>query len=665
MDNGGCVYIEGSNVGYDHHTTAFFAHLGAGFANIGGSNLISRIEGVQGTFAAPNEFPFPDGDPDYNVDELLAGQGTSFLTCQNNRVRAVFYDSGNYRAICSSIILGVLADDDFTNTKASLMARYLGYLTGSTDPDICVSNEEFDFGIQYVNYDRTIPLEIQNLGFADLNISSIAINGEGFTMDSEPSYILESGGEISLDVTFHAPEAGTYEGDITIISDDPDNGTIVIDLLAECLLPPAIVFSTDELSVEIEQNQTANRIVTINNAGNSDLSFAIQLENADLGLVSRDIVNYYDFDGVMLSKYDYDYREGPPVICGSGGPDNFGYKWIDSNEPNGPEYEWFDISTIGQNSGLTGDDNSVSLTLPFIFKFYGQAKTSVRVSSNGYLTFGSDGGVYINDPIPGSNSPNDIIAPFWDDLHQQSGSNYYYHDEDNRRFIIQYNNWGFFSSSGSLTFQVQLYENDGIYFYYNSMSGTLNSATIGIENANGTDGLQVAYNTTYMQNGLAIRLSSGPMWLSVDPESGTIPAGSSADITFTFDSNGLEEGTYNAQAVINSNDPAIPETVIPVTLICGPVGIDDVPLPYRTCLNSNYPNPFNASTFISFDLAEKTQVTVDIFNVLGQKVITLVDEVMEAGTHKVKWEADVTSGMYFYRMKTGDYVSTKKMVLLK
>jgi len=659
------VYVEGSNVGYDHRSTQFFAHLGAGFANIGGENLISSIEGVQGTFAAPNEFPFPDGDPDYNVDELQAGQGTSFLTCQGNRVRAVFYDSGSYRAICSSIILGALADGEFTNTKASLMARYLGYLTGSTDPDICVSNEEFDFGVQYINYECTIPLGIQNLGFANLNISSIAISGNGFTMDSEPSYTLESGGEISLDITFSSPNAGTYEGDITIASDDPDHGSIVIDLLAECLLPPAIVFSADELSVEIEQNQTTNRIITINNAGNSDLSFAIQLEDADLGLVSRDIVNYNNFDGVRLSKYEYDYREGPPVICGSGGPDNFGYMWIDSNEPNGPEYEWFNISTIGQNSGLSGDDNSVSLTLPFDFEFYGRSQTSVRVSANGYLTFGSDGGVYINDPIPGSNSPNNIIAPFWDDLHQQSGINYYYYDQDNHRFIIQYNNWGFFSGGGSLTFQVQLYENGGIYFYYNSMSGTLNSATIGIEDGNGTDGLQVAYNTGYVQNGLAVRLSSGPLWLSVDLESGIIPAGSSQDITFTFDSNGLAEGTFNAEAIVNSNDPAIPETIIPVTMICGPVGIDDGLLPYQTSLNGNYPNPFNASTFINFDLAEKAQVTVDIFNVLGQKVITLVDEVKEAGTHKVKWDADVTSGMYFYRLKTGDYVSTKKMVLLK
>jgi len=659
------VYVEGSNVGYDHYTTAFFAHLGAGYANTGGENLINSISGVEGTFAAPNDFPFPDGDPDYGVDELRAGQGTSFLTCQGNRVRAVCYDADGYRAICSSIILGVLADGEFTNTKASLMARYLGYLTGSTEPNICVSNEEFDFGIQYVNYESTIPLGIQNLGFADLNISSIAISGAGFTMDSEPSYTLESGGEIVLDVVFNASEAGIYEGEITIASDDPDDDTIVIELSAECLLPPAIVFSADELSVQIEQNQIANRIVTINNAGNSDLSFAIRLEDADAGAVSRNIVNSSDFDGVMLSKNDYDYREGPPVICGFGGPDDFGYKWIDSNEPNGPDYEWFNISTIGQNSGLAGDDNSVSLTLPFTFEFYGQPKTSVRVATNGYLTFGSDGGVYLNDLIPGNNSPNDVIAPFWDDLHQQSGTNYYYHDVDNHRFIIQYNNWGFFSGGGSLTFQVQLYENGGIYFYYNSMTGTLNSATIGIENNNGTDGLQIAYNTGYVQNGLAVRLSPGPLWLSLDLESGTIPAGSSQDITFTFDSNGLDEGTYNAETIVYSNDPAIPETIIPVTMICGPVGIDDDLLPYQTRLNGNYPNPFNAATFISFDLAEKAQVTIEIFNVLGQKVITLVDEIKEAGTHKVKWEVDITSGMYFYRMKTSGYVSTGKMVLLK
>jgi hypothetical protein len=67
----------------------------------------------------------------------------------------------------------------------------------------------------------------------------------------------------------------------------------------------------------------------------------------------------------------------------------------------------------------------------------------------------------------------------------------------------------------------------------------------------------------------------------------------------------------------------------------------------------------------STELIYGAQVTVDIFNVIGQKVITLVDEVKEAGTHKVRWDSDITSGMYFYRMKTGDYISTGKMVLLK
>jgi len=351
----------------------------------------------------------------------------------------------------------------------------------------------------------------------------------------------------------------------------------------------------------------------------------------------------------------------------SGGPDIFGYSWIDSDDPNGPTYSWKDITSIGTPIAGLGDDTNLNpIPIGFNFEFYGTTFNSFRFCTNGFISFTSTATSYTNNPIPtGTSEPHNLIAPFWDDLHQQSGINYYYYDQDNHRFIIQYNNWGFFSGGGSLTFQVQLYENGGLYFYYNSMSGTLNSATIGIEDGNGTDGLQVAYNTGYVQNGLAVRLSSGPLWLSVDLESGIIPAGSSQDITFTFDSNGLAEGTFNAEAIVNSNDPAIPETIIPVTMICGPVGIDDGLLPYQTSLNGNYPNPFNASTFINFDLAEKAQVTVDIFNVLGQKVITLVDEVKEAGTHKVKWDADVTSGMYFYRLKTGDYVSTKKMVLLK
>ncbi|MCB9088176.1 MAG: S8 family serine peptidase [Calditrichae bacterium] len=88
-------------------------------------------------------------------------------------------------------------------------------------------------------------------------------------------------------------------------------------------------------------------------------------------------------------------------------------------------------------------------------------------------------------------------------------------------------------------------------------------------------------------------------------------------------------------------------------------------------LAQNYPNPFNPTTTIQYSLPEATQVRLDIYNMTGQKVRTLVSGGMEAGQHSVQWDGTnefgekVTSGMYIYRIVAGDFVQTRKMVLLK
>ena len=90
-----------------------------------------------------------------------------------------------------------------------------------------------------------------------------------------------------------------------------------------------------------------------------------------------------------------------------------------------------------------------------------------------------------------------------------------------------------------------------------------------------------------------------------------------------------------------------------------------------TSLNSNYPNPFNPSTTISFDLARSGKARLSVFNVKGQLVKELVDGDLAPGTHRITWNGldaggrGVSSGVYFYRLEAGDYVSTRKMLMIK
>lgn len=103
------------------------------------------------------------------------------------------------------------------------------------------------------------------------------------------------------------------------------------------------------------------------------------------------------------------------------------------------------------------------------------------------------------------------------------------------------------------------------------------------------------------------------------------------------------------------------------------VGIDDTEIIASSAaqLRGNYPNPFNPETTIAFDLKTSGLVSIDVFNIRGQKVATLVNDYLEPGSHHVVWNGktdhnrEAGSGIYFYRMKTSNYSATKKMILMK
>jgi hypothetical protein len=103
-----------------------------------------------------------------------------------------------------------------------------------------------------------------------------------------------------------------------------------------------------------------------------------------------------------------------------------------------------------------------------------------------------------------------------------------------------------------------------------------------------------------------------------------------------------------------------------VTVALSGVGSANPELPTVYALEQNYPNPFNPSTEISFDLPNPGHVDLTVYNVLGQKVVTLIDGQREAGRHVATFKADqYSSGVYFYRIQAADFSATKKMLLLK
>ena len=98
------------------------------------------------------------------------------------------------------------------------------------------------------------------------------------------------------------------------------------------------------------------------------------------------------------------------------------------------------------------------------------------------------------------------------------------------------------------------------------------------------------------------------------------------------------------------------------------VGVEEKPLgiPLATKLEQNFPNPFNPSSTISYGLPHTSFVTLTVYNTLGQQVAQLVNEQQQAGYHDVVFRGDgLASGVYFYRIQAGEFVSTKRLLLLK
>ena len=98
------------------------------------------------------------------------------------------------------------------------------------------------------------------------------------------------------------------------------------------------------------------------------------------------------------------------------------------------------------------------------------------------------------------------------------------------------------------------------------------------------------------------------------------------------------------------------------------LGVDDdiVSIPDKFSLAQNYPNPFNPTTTFTFSLPHSANVQLIVYDQLGQEVARVVGEQLTAGNYTVEWQAkDLPSGVYFYRLSAGEFVSTKKLVLMK
>jgi hypothetical protein len=509
---------------------------------------------------------------------------------------------------------------------------------------IAVSSDSLLFPATFQSFSSELQLTCDNIGPDTLWIHDIISDIPQFSTNVSRLEIPPGFSEMVI-LQFIPDSVMTYNGTITIINSDPVKFHINVHLEGTGINAPDIEIE-DSLQVYANTSDSLTRFLTVSNVGLGDLYFSAQIAG---------------------------YRPGQNNIEGSGGADAFGHIWVDSDESSGPRFDWIDISGTGTLIQITGN-NSVSDPIPigFDFSFYGSLHQTYRVCSNGWISFSTISVAYNNLALPNNLAPRNLIAPLWDDLLLTPGSEVYYENMGNKH-VVMFRNLTRVTGEGPYNFEVILYDNGNIILQYLVLNNIMEDYTVGIQNGDATDGLTIAHNEYYLKDSLAILISKHS-WLTVEPTSGRITANNSMDLQLTVLTENFPMGDFYAAVQIESNDPDEPLFIIPVHLYVGVTGIENIndgQIPATVDLAQNYPNPFNPSTTIKYDLPSETQVELAIYNLLGQKVRTLISGEKAAGFHAVHWDGKneqgniVASGIYIYSLKTENKSLVRKMIFMK
>ncbi|MFH1862149.1 MAG: C25 family cysteine peptidase, partial [bacterium] len=333
------------------------------------------------------------------------------------------------------------------------------------------------------------------------------------------------------------------------------------------------------------------------------------------------------------------------------GPDSYGYYAYDDTDadyPEAPIFDWIELDPnyAGSSTGATyhpmGDDESLSIALPFTFTYYGEEYDSLTICSNGWAAFSETWMAnFRNWNIPSALGPPLLIAPFWDDLKADTtGGNSHIkvftrYDSAEGRFVVLWsrviNRFGYenYSTWKIETFEMILHDpvqnptatGDGeIVFQYlevQDIDDNNNYATVGIEDNGHVRGLQYAYSNDYpdaaaqLEDQRAIKFTTDP-----------------PDTLSNFGSSSA------AGSVLHFFAPA--------------------------------PNPANPNAELRFALPYSGRVTLTLYNTLGAKVANLLDRELNAGEHRLTaWGDELSSGVYFAVLRFQGEHRIQKVLFLK
>jgi subtilisin family serine protease len=573
-------------------------------------------------------------------------------------------------------------------------------------PIIAASKDTILFADPLPNIKTDDSVIIKNLGSEDLTISNVSVSDPIFSVDKTSFTVLPHSQE-KLIVSVTPASVGSFQGLVTITCNDTARPTSIITVAGHSDYRPAVAAVPDSFAVEIVQNDSTERTVTIRNNGTGNLRWSVNSAyegglngvQDSAGLLNRQLISkkYNTWNKSFSHDIDLDVTRTSEEAVKK----YFNPEWtqkgkgdvvvLDSEEEPEDNCYW----DVAKYLIASGRFNSVSGIDGYLFT----PTLSNLQNWNVVIVFGWDEW--------GDNSAiGDLLADYVD-----AGGNVLIAlaaNSINGRRIIG----GRFNSDNYWLITPNPEDAGGVYHmgkvlcpWHSIMSGIRTVRTFGklINNAkvapfatclaNFTDGTPLVavdesrpgrrvdisypvYTRSVYSIGIdtssdadelivnAVEWLSAVQWLTFTPESGMVTSGNKQDVLIKFNSLGLQPGVYRSNIIITSNDSTESVKSIPVyfTVETDPGTI----IPDEFALRQNYPNPFNPATTISYELPEASNVQLKIFDILGREVVTLVDEMQPADSYHLRWTAEgMASGIYFAVIRAGDFRKTVKMILMK
>ncbi len=558
--------------------------------------------------------------------------------------------------------------------------------------DIALPAGPVDMGECFVGVSAADTFMVTNQGTSALSVNGILTNNPLFT--AQPTSLFLDPGEFApVVVTFRPRAEGAQTATFTFNSSDPDEASLGLVVRAAGRRPPGISIPSQVLSENVEPGASRARTFTIVNSGDGPLTYELTFVKPKP--VSppggRKILPGYDRParaaGTDRAPWYAGRRGGerPAVRAHRAAPaDANGLKILSLRTGDAYEildylYSYPDISVIDEfdayvnvptladllpydvvlliHAGVYADATAVGDVLADYVDAGGGVIMTLATFIQGYAIEGRFAAQQYAPFNLGTGPEGSALLGDFDADHPiMSGASVALGEVLGNTTIAPGAHW------------VADWEN-GFPFIATTKGGQIVAMNVFFGDGQYWDGdiPLILHNTLHWVTGVR--------WLRAQPERGVVGPHQTVTAKILFDTKEIGAGSYSALLRVTHNDPTAAPLEIPVSLNVDSTlvtsGAGQLPAPSRYALEPNRPNPFNPVTTIAYALQHPGRSRLIVYNVSGAQVRKLVDASQAAGSYSVTWDGrddsgmPAASGVYFYRLTSGSFAQTRKMVLLK